>query len=90
MYIGEGVPYVRRGGGYPMYIGEGGYPMYTFGQKSRTEPEYPLLRGPSASCTPLGVLGGPSPRGLSQIWPGKGHLGAFEALLTPLGHVGPL
>ena len=37
MYIGEGVPYVRRGGGYPTYIGEGGvpyvhrgggYPMY--------------------------------------------------------------
>ena len=24
MYIGEGVPYVHGGGGYPMYIGEGG------------------------------------------------------------------
>ena len=81
MYIGEGVPYVHRGRGYP---------MYTFGQKSRTEPEYPLLRGPSASGTQLGVLGGPSPRGLSQIWPGKGHFGVFEAILTPLGHVGPL
>ena len=60
MYIGEGVPYVHRGGGYPMYIGEGGT-MYTFGQKSGTEPEYPPLRGPSSSCTHLGVLGGPSP-----------------------------
>ena len=62
MYIGEGGGYpmyiVDGGypmyvwyGGYPVYIGEGAYPMYTFGQKSRTEPEYPLLRGPSASCT---------------------------------------
>ena len=52
-----------------------------FTQKSRTEPEYPLLRGPSASCTQLG----PSPRGFSHIWPGKGHFGVFEAILTPFG-----
>ena len=54
--------------------------MYTFGQKSKTEPEYPLLRGPSASGTQLGVLGGPSPRGLSQSWPGKGHFVRFSLL----------
>ena len=40
--------------------------------------------------TQLGVLGGPSLSGLSEIWPGKGHFGVFEAILTPLGHVGPL
>ena len=52
MYIGEGVPYVHR-------VGDRGgrYPMYTFGQQSRTEPEYPLLSGPSASGTQFGVLG---------------------------------